>query len=67
MHTSTLTYQWIDNWARIPQTATGVQNGRTHGVCVTRDGLVKVFHQAQNGLLTFDPEGTLVSAVGGDR
>ena len=61
------TYTWIDHWARIPQTPSGIENGRTHGVCVTRAGHVVVFHQAQNGLLTFAPDGSLVSAVGGDR
>lgn len=60
-------YTWVDNWARIPDTESGRQNGRTHGVCTTQAGTVIVFHQAQNGLLTFDPQGKLISAVGGDR
>jgi hypothetical protein len=34
---------------------------------VTKAGHVVVFHQAKNGLLTFDPQGKLMSAVGGDR
>ncbi len=67
MAISELKYEWKDNWARIPDTESGRKNGRTHGVCVTQAGQVIVFHQAQNGLLTFDPDGTLVSAVGGDR
>ena len=58
---------WIENWATIPETPSGKKNGRTHGVCVCDDGTVKVFHQAENGLLTYDPEGKLISAVGGDR
>jgi DNA-binding beta-propeller fold protein YncE len=61
------TYTWHDQWARIPGTVTGRQNGRTHGVCVTGEGTVIVFHQAENGLLTFDPDGQLISAVGGER
>lgn len=60
-------FKWIDNWARIPESPTGKANGRTHGVCVTRSGNVVVFHQAHNGLLTFDATGRLVSATGGDR
>lgn len=36
-------------------------------MCVTKSGNVVVFHQAENGLLTFDPQGKLVSAVGGER
>ena len=58
---------WIENWATIPDTPSGRKNGRTHGVCVCNNGTVKVFHQAENGLLTYDPDGTLMSAVGGDR
>ena len=61
--TETASYTWTDNWATIPDT----DNGRTHGVCVTKDGRVIVFHQAVNGLLTFDPDGKLISAVGGER
>lgn len=61
------TYSWTDQWARIPDTPSGRANGRTHGVCVTNTGTVIVFHQAENGLLTFDSEGRLISAVGGDR
>lgn len=60
-------YKMIDNWARIPDTQSGRENGRTHGVCVTATGNVIVFHQAQDGLLTFDPNGKLISATGGDR
>ena len=60
-------YEWNDDWAKIPDTPSGNENGRTHGVCVTKSGSVIVFHQAQNGLLTYDPDGKLVSAVGGDR
>ncbi len=63
----TFTYSWTDQWARIPDTASGRANGRTHAVCETRTGTVIVFHQAENGLLSFDPEGRLISAVGGDR
>lgn len=60
-------YKMIDNWARIPNTPSGQESGRTHGVCVTAAGNVIVFHQAQDGLLTFDPNGQLISATGGER
>ena len=61
------TYSWIDQWATIPDSTTARANGRTHGVCVTKNNNVIVFHQAENGLLTYDPNGTLISAMGGDR
>ena len=66
-NTATPAYTWIDNWARIPNSESGRSNGRTHGVCVTNAGTVIVFHQAHNGLLTFDPRGQLMSAIGGNR
>ena len=58
------TYEWIDNWARIPDTLTGRENGRTHGVVVSDTGNVLVFHQANPAVLTFSPAGELINAWG---
>ena len=58
------TYEWIDNWARIPETESGRENGRTHGVVVTGAGTVLVFHQAKPAVLIFDKDGTLLDAWG---
>lgn len=60
-------YEWIDHWAWIPDAPSGRENGRTHGVCVLMSGNVVVFHQADHALVTYDPAGRLVSAVGGSR
>ena len=60
-------YKWHHRWVSIPDHETGRKSGRTHGVCVTKDENVIVFHQAYDGLLTFDPDGALISATGGDR
>lgn len=57
-------YQWIDNWARIPDTPSGRDNGRTHGVVVTRDGNVIVFNQADPAVLIFDTDGRQIGAWG---
>jgi len=57
-------YRWHDNWARIPQTASGRNNGRTHGVAVLDDGRVVVFNQASPGVLFFDASGKLVESWG---
>lgn len=59
------TYEWIDNWATIPDSPAGRENGRTHGVAVTRDGDVIVFHQADPAVLIFDARGKLKHAWGG--
>ncbi len=59
-------YQWIENWARIPNTSTGQTNGRTHGVAVSKTGSVIVFHQASPAVLFFSPEGILEKSWGTD-
>ncbi|MGE5682402.1 MAG: hypothetical protein ACM34K_16155 [Bacillota bacterium] len=57
-------YEWIDNWARIPESETGKLNGRTHGIAVSQSGKVIVFHQADPALLVFNDDGSLYSAWG---
>jgi len=47
-------YRWIENWAVIPDTPRGRENGRTHGVAVSTSGSVLVFHQAVPAVLIFD-------------
>lgn len=58
------TYEWIDNWARIPDTESRRENGRTHGVVVSEAGDVYVFNQANPGVLVFDQAGKLKSSWG---
>jgi len=58
------TYEWIDNWAVIPDSPECRANGRTHGVVVTRDGSVIVFHVGNPAVLVFDPSGGLINAWG---
>lgn len=60
-------YEWLDNWIRIPQTPSARDNGRTHAVVEAADGSIFVYHQAQDGLLRYDPDGGLMWARGGDR
>ncbi|MEO8169167.1 MAG: hypothetical protein ABI623_13020, partial [bacterium] len=57
-------YEWIEHWARIPNTESGRSNGRTHGVVVTNDGTVVVFNQANPAVLLFDASGALISSWG---
>jgi hypothetical protein len=58
------TYDWIDNWAVIPDSHEGRANGRTHGVVVARDGSVIVFHVGNPAVLVFDASGRLINAWG---
>jgi len=60
-------YTWHDRWATLPDTPSAKENGRTHGICVCADGRVIVFAQCHDGLISFDPDGKLISATGGDR
>ncbi|MEM8738109.1 MAG: hypothetical protein AAGG38_06480 [Planctomycetota bacterium] len=57
-------YIWHEDWAKIPDTPSGRNNGRTHGVAVLKDGRVVVFNQAVPGILFFDPDGKLVESWG---
>ncbi len=58
------TYEWIDNWSRIPDNESGRTNGRTHGVVVTEAGNIIVFHQANPAVLVFGPDANLLHAWG---
>jgi hypothetical protein len=58
------TYEWIEPWARIPDTASGKENGRTHGVAVSKTGKVIVFNQANPGVLIYSAEGQLLDSWG---
>lgn len=57
-------YTWIDNWAKIPDTPPGRNNGKTHDVAVLQDGTVIVFHQAVPGALFYDTNGKLIDSWG---
>jgi hypothetical protein len=57
-------YEWVEHWARIPDTPSGRENGRTHGAAVTQQGQIVVFNQANPGVLLFNPDGSLASSWG---
>jgi len=59
-------YEWIGEWATLPDTPSARENGRTHGVAATRDGRVVVFNQADPAVLVFDGDGTLVDSWGSE-
>jgi len=58
------TYRWIENWITIPDSPLGLENGRTHGIAVTRGGNVVIFHQANPAVLIYSPEGKLLDSWG---
>ena len=57
-------FEWIENWARVPDTPSWRENGRTHGVAAMRDGSVVVFAQADPAVVFFAPDGTLTQSWG---
>jgi hypothetical protein len=57
-------FEWVDDWAVVPDTAGARENGRTHGVAVTRDGRVIVFHVSNPAVLIFDQTGKLIDSWG---
>ena len=52
-------YEWIDNWAQIPETESARTGWAHHGVVISETGDVIAFHQADRTFLAFDPDGTL--------
>jgi hypothetical protein len=53
-------YEWIDNWAQIPESA-AARGGWAHpGVAVTADGEIVTFHPGEPALLFFAPDGQLL-------
>ena len=60
-------YRWIENWITIPDSPSARENGRTHGLAVTPEQDVVVFHQAHDAVLIYSPDGELKSKWGGDR
>lgn len=61
---SKLRYQWAEHWVRIPPTTTGQADGRTHGIAVTRQGHIVVFHQADPAVVIYSAEGALLTSWG---
>jgi len=60
IETSLGNYRWIEDWVTVPAS----DNGRTHGIAVTKDGHVVVFHQATPGILIYSAQGQLLDSWG---
>ena len=54
------TYDWIDNWAKIPDTPRARTGWAHHGVVVTEADEVILFHQLDPTVLVFDTMGSLL-------
>jgi len=54
------TYDWIDNWAKIPDTPSARTGWAHHGIVVTEADEVILFHQLDPTVLVFDTKGDLL-------
>ena len=54
------TYEWIDDWAKIPDTESARDGWAHHGVAVTAAGNVIASHPGTSELLEFNPNGDLL-------
>ena len=52
-------YEWIDDWAKIPDTESARTGWAHHGVVVSETGDIIAFHQADRTFLAFDSDGNL--------
>lgn len=59
-----LAFRFHNRWAEIPDTPSGRNNGRTHGVEVLPDGRIAVFCQAVPGVLFYDKQGNFLDGWG---
>jgi hypothetical protein len=57
-------FNWIEDWAKIPGTPAGRENGRTHGVVSLSNGNIIVSHQATPSILVYNNDGKLHSSWG---
>ena len=54
------TYEWIDDWAKIPDTESARNGFAHHSVVVTEAGTVMTFHQGDPTVLELDRDGNLL-------
>ena len=59
------TYEWIEKWAKIPDSESARTGWAHHGIAVSEGGGIVSFHQADPTVLVFDSEGNLESSWNG--
>jgi DNA-binding beta-propeller fold protein YncE len=52
-------YQWVENWAKIPDSESASTGWAHHDVAVTAEGNVISFHPGDSTMLVFDAQGKL--------
>ena len=59
-------YNWIDNWAKIPESDSSRKGWAHPGIVVTESGNVVTCHPGDPEVMTFDGDGNLISSWRGD-
>ena len=59
-------YDWIDNWAKIPESDSSRVGWAHPGIVVTESGNVVTCHPGDPVVMTFDRDGNLISSWRGD-
>lgn len=57
------TYEWIDNWATMPE---GKHFGYTHGVCEVEDGRIFIHNAGEDAVSIFDSDGKFITSWGSE-
>ena len=60
------TYDWVDNWAKIPESDSSRMGWAHPGIVVTESGNVITCHPGDPVVMTFDGDGNLLSEWQGD-
>ena len=53
------TYEWVDNWAKVPDSEEAQTSWAHNGVVVTESGDIVTCHQGGTSILTLDKEGNI--------
>ncbi len=53
------TYEWVDHWAKVPDTESARQGWAHHGMVITEADEIIGFHQGDSTFLVFDKDGNL--------
>ena len=56
------TYDWVEKWAKIPNTESARTGWAHHGIVVSETGSIIAFHQADPTVLIFDEDGTMTGS-----
>jgi DNA-binding beta-propeller fold protein YncE len=59
-----MSYHWQERWARLPDSESVRNDGRTHGIAVTANGRVIIFQQANPAVLILNTYGQLMHSWG---